>query len=1238
MAGAAAGATDDLRFEIRSALGQGGTGVVYRAFDRRLGREVALKVLRHGSGRDLYRFKREFRGIADLVHPNLIGLHELHTTGDDWFFTMDLVDGVSFMEWVRPAPEPRSATWDGDDDGTTETATRRQPRSRQDVIDTALDPDRLRAALPQLVDGVLALHVAGKLHRDLKPSNVLVGRDGRVVVLDFGLIAAVDPGRSDLTHVDAAVGTPAYMSPEQASDLALDEASDWYAVGVMLYEALVGHRPFEGAADSVLRRKQLEAPPAPRALDPSVPADLDALCTRLLAIEPGKRPGGRAVLAALGAAPSPATVEIERAAASRPFVGRADELAALRAAFGDARTAGVAVFVSGDSGIGKSQLVRTFLDELAGEALVLEGRCFERESVPFRTLDTVVDALTAALLRRGDGRVAEVLPREVAALARLFPVLRRVPAIANLALVSALPQNPQELRRRGFDALREILGRLAADQPLVVAIDDLQWGDADSAVFLSELVHQPEPILLLLVHRREDDAGIVRAVRADRTGLGGGDCRALELAPLSEADARALVQSLGASDSTVTRVLRDAGGHPLFLAELARTTTTITDGVPPSLDELIQRRIARLPAPAAALLRTAAVAARPLPLALAARAADVDVAGAPFAALRAERLARVRVDDSDAMAIEPYHDRVRAAVVAALDPDELRRTHEGLARIYEAAGDSGDREALVAHWLAAGQPARAAGHAAAAAAAAEAALAFHRAADLYALALAHGGDDGDRAELQRRRAEALTSAGRLDEAIDAFGAAAAGRSGLARLELDRRRLEQILRRGRLAEGLALAQGMLGEVGIRLPPTRAGRLRGMVAQRLRLRLRGLGFAERAADAIAPEQLHKVDLLFSVATSLGMVEPVSGQLVQAHYLRAALDSGELHRACSALSIELGYIGLIGSRAARRVDDVIARVGALAERIDDPYVRGRATTMCGLGSFLLGRWREAATLCPAGLELMYQRGVGVRWDFDVIELVQLAALIYLGDTAEVARLVPGRLRDATERGDLYAPGELRGGRGNIAWLVLGRPDEARGQLAAVELPLPAPADFQLRHLDQLVARTQIELYAGDAAAAWAAVEAAWPTLDAALLLRHAQLLRIEARFARARAAIARALTVPAAAERRPLLAEARRLGRGLRREGADWAAAVATQVAAMVAIVSGDAGAAVARLVEAERGYAASDMQLHATVVRLRRGQVEGGDTGAAIADAARDAMRQRGIVEPEAMARMLCPWPA
>src|SRR5580698_6082664 len=90
------------RFELRGTLGTGGAGTVYRAFDHQLGREVALKLLRHASGRDLYRFKREFRSLADIAHPNLIQLLELHAEAGDWYFTMELVEGVSFIDWVRP--------------------------------------------------------------------------------------------------------------------------------------------------------------------------------------------------------------------------------------------------------------------------------------------------------------------------------------------------------------------------------------------------------------------------------------------------------------------------------------------------------------------------------------------------------------------------------------------------------------------------------------------------------------------------------------------------------------------------------------------------------------------------------------------------------------------------------------------------------------------------------------------------------------------------------------------------------------------------------------------------------------------------------------------------------------------------------------------------------------------------------------------------------------------------------
>src|SRR5215813_3561957 len=93
------------RFEVRGTLGTGGAGVVYRAFDSQLQREVALKLLRQATGRDLYRFKKEFRALADIVHPNLVALHELHAVDGEWYFTMELVEGVSFLDWVRPGAQ-----------------------------------------------------------------------------------------------------------------------------------------------------------------------------------------------------------------------------------------------------------------------------------------------------------------------------------------------------------------------------------------------------------------------------------------------------------------------------------------------------------------------------------------------------------------------------------------------------------------------------------------------------------------------------------------------------------------------------------------------------------------------------------------------------------------------------------------------------------------------------------------------------------------------------------------------------------------------------------------------------------------------------------------------------------------------------------------------------------------------------------------------------------------------------
>ncbi|KAB2900605.1 MAG: serine/threonine-protein kinase PknK, partial [Kofleriaceae bacterium] len=482
------------RFVVLDKLGAGGMGVVYRVRDQLDGREVALKTLQGTNARDLYRFKREFRSLCDLIHPNLCALHELHTADGDWFFTMELVHGASFIDWVRPSAAPGA------------------PRTRDRIRADTVQVDRLRPALLQLCDAVHALHISGRLHRDLKPSNVLVEASGRVVVLDFGLVTELEPQILDRTHERAAVGTPAYMSPEQAADCPLTPASDWYSVGAMLYEALTGRRPWEGSADEVMRRKQLDLPPRPLELAPSSPPDLDALCMALLAPDPDARPDGHAVLRALDGQPSPATTAIARTSSAGPFVGRTAQLAVLHRAADDARRGGVAVVVRGASGMGKSALASRFLSELEG-ALALSGRCYERETVPFKTLDTLIDALTGVLLTLPEPELRAVLPRDITALRRMFPVLRRVPLIAEPAAPGSLTSEPQELRMRAWAALRWMLGQLAARRPLVLCVDDLQWGDLDSVAFLGDLISRADrpPVLVLLLYRsEEEEAPVIR--------------------------------------------------------------------------------------------------------------------------------------------------------------------------------------------------------------------------------------------------------------------------------------------------------------------------------------------------------------------------------------------------------------------------------------------------------------------------------------------------------------------------------------------------------------------------------------------------------------------------------------------------------------------------------------------------------------------------------------------------------
>ena len=216
------------RYSILGRIGSGGMGAVYRARDHDRDQVVALKTLFGVDPSSIYRLKKEFRALAKVVHPNLVAFYELVAEEGEWFFTMELVDGVEFG------------------------------RRGSDGADIPA----LRRSLPQLAAGIQAVHEAGKLHRDLKPSNVLITPEQRVVILDFGIVADLKAtGGATATHEQSG-GTAAYMAPEQAEGEAVS-ASDWYAMGVMLYEALTGELPFSGAPVAMIAQKLAGEPPHP---------------------------------------------------------------------------------------------------------------------------------------------------------------------------------------------------------------------------------------------------------------------------------------------------------------------------------------------------------------------------------------------------------------------------------------------------------------------------------------------------------------------------------------------------------------------------------------------------------------------------------------------------------------------------------------------------------------------------------------------------------------------------------------------------------------------------------------------------------------------------------------------------------------------------------------------------------------------------------------------------------------
>jgi tetratricopeptide (TPR) repeat protein len=656
------------RYRILERIGAGGMGVVYRAFDRLNQQEVALKSLHVSTDKLVFNSQagganyavalaNEFRTLSSLRHPNIISVLDYgFDEAQRPYFIMPLLrDYVPFNE-------------------RTHDASQRQKMRH----------------LHDLLHALAYLHRHGIVHRDLKPANILIGKDGDLKVLDFGL-AVRDSG-------SGVVGTLAYMAPEVLRQGDATPASDLYAVGVIAYEMFTGHNPFANPNITEMMVAIMETYPDVDEIDAD--SDVQAVIARLLHKEPRER-----YQDALQASHD---MSIERDESRQDatesyltaarFVGRSEELAQLEAqvdAIVKTPPQGSAWLIGGESGVGKSRL----LEEMRNRALVAgvhvtQGQGVTDGGLPYQLWRDVVRSLV--LLQQPDDNLASILKS----------IIPDIETLLERPIPDALNMEGNAGQQRLTDAIVQLFQQNR--RPIVVLLEDVHWA-IRSLVPLKQLVQQCTdfPLLVLATYRNDERPDLPQELPLMQT-MTLNRMTAQEIQDLTEA-------MLGQGDNPhlSDMLLRETEGNAFFLVEVVRALAEDAGSIsrvglltlPESIltggiQEVVARRLSRVPEHYQAILALAAVYGRRINSdLLQALLPNVDLQDFLFTATESAVLAV----DADTWRFS--HDKLREAVLAQLTKEEKAMLSRQIAQAMEtlyADNIAPYAAVLVQHWRNAG--------------------------------------------------------------------------------------------------------------------------------------------------------------------------------------------------------------------------------------------------------------------------------------------------------------------------------------------------------------------------------------------------------------------------------------------------------------------------------------------------------------------------------------------------------